>query len=108
MRRSDLAQYGHVTRLVTALEEHEKRVLWLCDHDPGRARSSSGERRPDLSIDMLRTNHLEVALLMTHLIAQELVRVIILEGIPPNFENHYLRLRWICAHFESRLIIFTD
>ena len=108
LQRSCQTQYEHVTRLITRLEEQGGRVLWLSDTDLSRARSRQDRRRPDLWINMLHVHHLQIALLITELIARELVKVIILEGTPNHFENHYTRLRWICAHFESKLIILTD
>ena len=69
---------------------------------------SLNHRLPDILLNVVCLTHLGVALLITELIAHDIAQMIVLEGVPLGFEQHYLRLRWICARFNVKLIVLGD
>ena len=106
LHRGHQSHYERAIQQIYDYEHNGDRVIWISDREPGVIDRS--HRQPDLLVSIINYTHLKVALLITEVIARELVNVIMLEGPPLNFDQHYLRLRWICARYHVKLIILID
>ena len=108
VQRGSHAHYDRVSQWISSHVQRGERILWISDREVHHHEGLGGVDHPDLVIDTSTLSHLEMALLITELIARELTSIIILEGTPLNFDQHYVRLRWICARFNVKLILFID
>ena len=84
------------------------RALWISDQETDLSLYTAKRRVPDFYINSSACTHLTVAFIITELIVLELSRLIILEGPPLKFDQHFVRLRWICARFDVKLIVLGD
>ena len=108
LQRGHQVHYHRVLERLSAYERQGGRALWISDQEPHWSSYATKRRSPDLFINSSACTHLTVALIITELIARECSRLIILEGPPRKFDQYYVRLRWICARFDVKLIVLGD
>lgn len=113
-RRGNQSHYERALSLITVCDLGGGESLWLSDREWSAdalldsSRGLGTNRAPDMRLCLSALCHLEVAFIIVEIAAREIVDLLLLEGAPLELERHLIKLRWICARFQLKLIVLKD